>query len=63
MPRVTVKLPVTVELTDEQLETAETLTDAAGVVLRKARDPEVRAVARRIADLVGRWRSGRRSLP
>jgi hypothetical protein len=56
MPRVTVHLPVSVELSDEQLEDARTVHDAIGLINRLARSPEVRAVARRVAKSVARAR-------
>ncbi|MGH8750036.1 MAG: hypothetical protein ACREU5_13140 [Burkholderiales bacterium] len=59
MPKVTVKVPVSVELTDEQLEAAETVNDLVGVVVRTSHNPEVREVAKRVVDVVKRLR-GRR---
>ncbi|MGH7603940.1 MAG: hypothetical protein ACRENK_08065 [Gemmatimonadaceae bacterium] len=59
MPKVTVKVPVSVELTDEQLEAAETVNDLVGVVVKTSRSPEVREVAKRVVDVVKRLR-GRR---
>lgn len=55
MPRMTVRVPVSVELSDDELETA---LDVAGVVVR---DPKVRAAARRVGRLVDAWRRRRRS--
>jgi hypothetical protein len=59
MPRVTVHLPVSVELTDEQLEDAHAVKDAIGLVARLARSPEVRDVAQRVAKTVARVRKQR----
>ena len=56
VPRVTVKLPVSVELTDEQLEAAEAVNNLVGVVVRTSRSPEVRDVAKRVAGVVRRLR-------
>jgi hypothetical protein len=54
MPRITLKLPVSVELTDEQLADAETVNEAVGLVARVAKSPEMRDVAGRLVDLAKR---------
>lgn len=59
MPRVTVRLPISVELTDEQVEDARAVDDAAGLLVRLFRSPEVRDMAQRVAKAARRARNFR----
>jgi len=54
MPRITVHLPVALDLTDEQLRDAETVNEAVGVAVKIARTPEVRALGGRLLELARR---------
>jgi hypothetical protein len=54
MPRITVHLPVALELSDEQLRDAATVNEAVGVAVKIARTPEVRALGGRLLELARR---------
>jgi hypothetical protein len=54
MPRITVRLPVAIDLTDEQLADAETVNEAVGLAVKLAKTPEVRALGSRLLALARR---------
>lgn len=60
MPRITVQLPVSVDLTDEQLEDAQAVKEAVGIAVKMAQNPAVRDVVGRLARAAARVR---RTLP
>jgi hypothetical protein len=52
--QVTVHIPVSLSLSDDELADAATVNEVARVAVDIARDPEVRALGRRLVDLARR---------
>ena len=57
MPRVTVKVPVSFDLSDDELEAASAVNDVVGVVVKASRNPELRAAAEKLVTVVRKARA------